>query len=405
MCPSFEAISESLHVVFMSTIGKGSEEDKFNRFIRGHVPELDFVTEYQGEGNILDSGKFMYSRDENQLQTAIYCTVTSQEINSYIDLYKLIFEKLKYLKALFIVQILDNSEGDLESHEVPVRSEWHKLQGQELKKIWRETLRCGPSRKKYGNRNQGYPKIEEMKMQLVENSNISFKGTDSKELKFDVLKPEYKVFRFEQGSFVESEVVEIRANFNQTNSIIQQFRPFGIVREFYSHLEDNVFWKHYAGEFFNRILLRGLDCEISDFDCIIDDGGGKFSFIEIKQKDPDGKTNNTTGIVEENENNWTLGIEMRRLLWWLKICDNIGEEHRFYYVIRELDNLTNRDPIGWKYATFHYFRNQIIVGSERNAACMAPYGIFSNYNGSFPHLTLDSAFSRCWRKAKSWFGL
>jgi len=391
----------------MSTIGKGRKEDRFNRFIRGHVPELDFVKEYRGEGNILDGGKFMYSRDKNQLQTAIYCTVTSQEINSYIDLYKLISEKLEYLNGLFIVQILDNRGGDLQSYEVPVRSEWHPLSTKKLKKAWKERFpsRYRNRREIYGNSNKGYPKIEDMKMELVRDSRIEFKGMASRDLKLDVLKPEYKVFRFDEGSFVESEVVEIRAKFKEKNSMVHQFRPFGIVLKFYSHLEDNVFWRHYAGEFFNRILLRGLDCEISDFDCIIDDGGGKFSFIEIKQKDPDGKTNNTTGVVEENENNWALGIEMRRLLWWLKIREKIGNNHRFFYVIRELDNITNREPIGWKYTVFDNFRNQIVIGSEREGACMAPYRIFSNYNGSFPHLTLDSAFGRCWRKAKSWFGL
>tara|TARA_Y100000766_G_C18852641_1_gene579000 strand:+ start:163 stop:1320 length:1158 start_codon:yes stop_codon:yes gene_type:complete len=380
-------VSDSLHNILMSTIGKGDKEDRFYRFIRGHVPELDFVTEYRGKGRILDGGKFMYSRDENQHQKAIYCTFTSLDIDYYIELYKLLHKKLEYVNDFFIIQNDSKVwECDLETIEIPVRSEWHKLDKVNLKKVWRDTLSCRPSRKKYGNRNGGYPTIEDMKMQLVRNSNLPFKGMESKDLKLDVLEPKYKVFKLDKDVFIESNLGEIRALFEERTPKIQPFRPYGPIKDFYSHLELNIFWRHYASEFFYRISLRGLKCEISDFDCIIDDGEGKFSFIEIKQKDPDGKTNNSTAEVDNDNNNWTLGIEMRRLLWWLKIREKIGNEHRYIYAIRELDNIQNRNPIGWKYTLVEKFRNQIIVGSERNGACMAPYRIFNDYNYSFDHL-------------------
>jgi hypothetical protein len=74
-----------------------------------------------------------------------------------------------------------------------------------------------------------------------------------------------------------------------------------------------------------------------DFDGIINDNEN-FTVIETKEKD--------VLKVGTNRADWLFGWDSRRLSWYLYLKDQLGLNST--YIIREVDNQTERRLVAWK---------------------------------------------------------
>ena len=119
----------------------------------------------------------------------------------------------------------------------------------------------------------------------------------------------------------------------------------------------------YANRFFLDVCLGGYRKGMIDIDGIIANGNN-FTLVEMKEKDAGGS----------GEDKF-FGWDSRRLAWYLFLKINGGIDS--YYVIREVNNQTARELVGWKYITIDDFAKGTTWLSERGSTVTAPYSLFS----------------------------
>lgn len=134
--------------------------------------------------------------------------------------------------------------------------------------------------------------------------------------------------------------------------------------------------------YMNRLFLDGFigfgkqKGKPSDIDMIVKNSAGKFSFIEVKEKD----------LPKKNKKGF--GLDVPRLKDMLRISEQTGLD--YFLIIREVNNQTDRELVGYKFISVKDFAEDVsdsetVIGgtgmraeSTQNDTLICSYGLFRN---------------------------
>lgn len=134
--------------------------------------------------------------------------------------------------------------------------------------------------------------------------------------------------------------------------------------------------------YMNRLFLDGFigfavkKGKPSDIDMVVKNSAGKFSLIEIKEKD----------LPKINKKGF--GLDVPRLKDFLRISEQTGLD--YYLVVRHVNNQTDRALIGYKYISVEDFAKDVkdsetVIGGTgmrgtftKNETLICSYDLFSN---------------------------
>ena len=134
--------------------------------------------------------------------------------------------------------------------------------------------------------------------------------------------------------------------------------------------------------YMNRLILDGFigfgkqKGKPSDIDMIVKNSAGKFSFIEIKEKD----------LPKRNKKGF--GLDVPRLKDMLRISEHTGLN--YFLIIREVNNQTDRELVGYKFISVKDFAEDVsdsktVIGgtgmraeSTQNDTLICSYDLFHN---------------------------
>jgi hypothetical protein len=287
----------------------------------GFRSEIEFgkLISVRGGLNLLDGGQFLFSNiEESPENFIVYVTVTDDSEENYTELYSKLSE-LSVVRKLFFVKI-----GDI--------NEW-------------ETTR------------------------------ITIKNEDNDLTDVDILEPTFSILRFESGSWIESNIDEIKQLFVQRNRNIicawKSFDPFSYLNS-YSVQELK---KLYCNRFLLDISLGDVNKGMIDVDGIMKEDNN-FILIETKEKDPIKDKANPNDTTK-----WFFGWDSRRFSWYLYL--KLRLEIDTLYVIREVDNQTQRNFVRWKKISIDKFCEctswlQERAGGGGGGTVEAPYTAFED---------------------------
>lgn len=194
--------------------------------------------------------------------------------------------------------------------------------------------------------------------------------------------PSFDVFEFIGGDFEDS---NLNTCLNYYEDIDKNF--FNMSGKDISKLD---YLEHYSEEelrdlfcvrFFLDILMKKKNYSAPmDFDGIIIKDG-EYIVVETKEKDP-GPSNKGTDTSE-----WFFGWDSIRLLWYLYLVHTT--DLNCWGVILEIDNQTDRNPVGWKKISIEGFCNSLFwgaaitagvgMGGGAGSTVIAPYDAFEDF--------------------------
>src|SRR3990167_4004145 len=153
-------------------------------------------------------------------------------------------------------------------------------------------------------------------------------------------KENFTVYGFKNGKFEKSRIEKIVDNFEKKNSL-----SFGRQKEnklsYLSKYAIDSVESVYSNRFFLDVILREYRKGMIDFDGILKKDEN-YLLLESKEKDAGG-----------NEGDKYFGWDSRRLPWYLYIKNVSGLET--FYVIREVDNQTDRNFVDWRCISLNDF--------------------------------------------------
>jgi len=204
---------------------------------------------------------------------------------------------------------------------------------------------------------------------------ITIKDDDNRNrIQTDILKPSLTVFSFEDGSWKPS-------NFDEIKNLIDKSSVERIAKNKENHLSYlleydldeliNVYCNRYVLD----VELGGYNKGMMDFDLIIVEDG-KYMAVETKEKDPIGKRDHP-----DDPKQWAFGWDSRRIGWYMHLKMELGLNTR--YVIREVNNQTERKFLKWKKIDMDRFRQCASWLAERaggggGGTISAPYKAFDD---------------------------
>jgi hypothetical protein len=169
---------------------------------------------------------------------------------------------------------------------------------------------------------------------------IKIKDETNRLIESDILNPSFSVLRFNSGDWVNSNLNDIEKLFVQKKRDIvcswKTFEPFSYLNS-YSVQELK---KIYCNRFMLDISLGDVNKGMIDIDGILKENEN-YTLIETKEKDPIKDSSQPS-----DKNKWFFGWDSRRLSWYLYLKLNLG--FNTWYVIREVDNQTQRNFVGWR---------------------------------------------------------
>ena len=163
---------------------------------------------------------------------------------------------------------------------------------------------------------------------------------DGKIVNIKIPQPNFTVYGFKNGKFEKSRIEKIVDNFEKKNSL-----SFGRQKEnklsYLSKYAIDSVESVYSNRFFLDVILREYRKGMIDFDGILKKDEN-YLLLESKEKDAGG-----------NEGDKYFGWDSRRLPWYLYIKNVSGLET--FYVIREVDNQTDRNFVDWRCISLNDF--------------------------------------------------
>lgn len=187
-----------------------------------------------------------------------------------------------------------------------------------------------------------------------------------------ILKPSLKVYRFDDGRWIASSFDEIKGLIVKSNGERIAKNKENLLSYLLNYSIDELI-SVYCNRYVLDVELGGYNKGMMDFDLIVIEDGNYIA-IETKEKDPIGKRDFPT-----DEKQWAFGWDSRRIGWYMHLKMEIGLDTR--YVIREVNNQTERRFLKWKKIDMDRFRLCASWLAERaggggGGTISAPYNAF-----------------------------
>lgn len=303
---------------------RGIAINGYQKRIIGFKAEIEFQELMQQKEAILfDGGHLLSTVNKNRCyDSALYFTVTKDEPDKYIDLYNFL-SKIGFEK-MYLLNYSYSSNIDL----------WSK--------------------------------------------------TDILNIGVEILHPQFSVFRFDNGSFLEDTMVNFSDNYQSNNRNYRgAYDKHKSLKEFTYHILSKYNVDSLIQILADRYIFDGVigfkktKGIPSDIDCILKNSKGFFLF-EIKEKDKS----------KTPPQGFGMDVVRRDDIIYLM---NKLSSNNFFYIVKEIDNQKNRRFIDWKYINMRDFYEEttdsrIIMGgygmstmATGNATVVAPYEKFTIY--------------------------
>jgi len=163
---------------------------------------------------------------------------------------------------------------------------------------------------------------------------------DNKKEKIRIPSPDFCYYKFNKNVFIKGNLNDIYNNFEvkAIKSCAQQKEnKLDYLMEYSEDIIKNI----YSNRFFLDVLLRDYKKGMIDFDGIINREDNLY-LLESKEKDPAGQ-----------DDSQYFGWDSRRLSWYLYL--RIFSGIKTLYVIRQVNNQTERIFVDWKYISLEDF--------------------------------------------------
>lgn len=189
-----------------------------------------------------------------------------------------------------------------------------------------------------------------------------------------ILKPSFTVYRFNDGAWIPSSFDEIKELIIKSNGDRIAKNKENLLSYLLDYSIDDLI-SVYCNRYVLDVELGGYNKGMMDFDLIVIENG-KYIAIETKEKDPMGKRD-----FPNDERQWAFGWDSRRIGWYMHLKMDVGLDTR--YVIREVNNQTDREFVKWKKIDLERFRRCASWLAERaggggGGTISAPYNAFDD---------------------------
>ncbi len=294
----------------------------FNARSKGFRAELEYAQKIKNEGKeFLDAGQFVVSKKEQDQspENYLFYMTISTDDKSRYSDFYKVISRLHEIKKLFFIEVGDTT-------------------GWGTRTI---------TTKDSANRNN---------------------------IQVDILAPSFTVYRFDSENWTSS-------NFDEIKSMLVSSNTERIAKNKDNHLSyllnygNDELINVYCNRYVLDVELGGHNKGMMDFDLIVLEDR-KFVAIEIKEKDPMGKRDYPT-----DESQWAFGWDSRRIGWYMHLKMELDLNTR--YIIREVNNQTERNFLKWKKIDMDRFRRCASWLAERaggggGGTISAPYNAFDN---------------------------
>lgn len=292
----------------------------FSARSKGFRAELEYAVKIKEEGKeVLDAGQFVVSKKESNEnpENLIFYMTVTSDDKTKYKELYDLISKLPEMRGMFFIEI-----GDI--------SEWN------ARKI------------------------------------TTKEGTTTNNMQVDIAGPIFSVFRYDCGQWVSSGFNEIKEMLVKKSSERIAKNKENLL-EYLSNYDMNDLINVYCNRFVLDVELGEYSKGMMDFDHIVIEDG-KYVAVETKEKDPIGKRD-----FPEDETRWHFGWDSRRIGWYMHLKMDLGLDTR--YVIREINNQTEREFVKWKCIDMSRFRRCASWLAERaggggGGTISAPYNAF-----------------------------
>lgn len=222
-----------------------------------------------------------------------------------------------------------------------------------------------------------YIKIESISSGNWSNVKYTIKNTSGKKVQAGICSPKFDIFKFDGTKFHSSSDTHLKSLFSNTSLRVAKKKNDHI--QYMTSYSIDTIADIYSNRYILDVLLQGKKKGMIDFDKIYFDGKN-YHCIETKEKDPAGKQTYLT-----NQSKWAFGWDSRRITWYLYLRLALGINT--YYILREVDNQTNRNFVAWKQISLDKFLEKVdylseLAGGGGGGTIMAPYSAFVNFTGT-----------------------
>jgi len=204
---------------------------------------------------------------------------------------------------------------------------------------------------------------------------ISVKSADNRRNEeTNVLKPSMAVYRFDDSGWIATDFDEIKGLISKSRGERVAKNKENLLSYLSQYDIDDII-SIYCNRYVLDVELGGYNKGMMDFDLIVAEDG-KYIAVETKEKDPIGKRD-----YPRDEKKWAFGWDSRRIGWYMHLKMQIGLDAR--YVIREVNNQTERRFVKWKKIDMDRFRLCASWLAERaggggGGTISAPYNAFAD---------------------------
>lgn len=328
-----EKIIDSLQKLMCSAITtavdvKIANNDYFKRRILGFKAEIEFEKfikeKFENKIEFLEGGQFIskkISGQKNDNNSFIYTTIDNRDPEKYIEIYKQI-SKWNEVKSLYFIKLNENG--------------------------WNEEP-------------------------------FTAKDNDKKEIKTNILKPNFDFYVFQEDKFITSKVQDFKIildNFEKPEKKSSIYKLRGEEKfKYFLEYENTTLKKIYATRYFlDHILRQARGRQILDLDGFIVKNN-KIILVEIKEKTP----NKNKKLNEEIY--WQYGWDSRRLLWYLYLLKKIN--FTILYNVRQIEDREQRKFLQWDSIWIDDFLKGVSWSFSRGGGggedtLSAPYSYFKN---------------------------
>jgi len=294
----------------------------FSARSKGFKAELEYAAKMKSDGDdVLDAGQFIVSKKDSDEnpENFIFYMTVSSDDKSKYDGLYDLISNLSEMRGMFFIEV-----GDV--------SEWN------TRKI------------------------------------TTKEGVTTNNIQVNIAGPKLSVFRYDCGQWISSgfdEIKEMLVKKSSERIAKNKENLLGYLPAYDLKELVNV----YCNRFVLDVELGEYNKGMMDFDHIVIENG-IYVAVETKEKDPIGKRD-----FPDDERQWHFGWDSRRIGWYMHLKMEIGLDTR--YVIREINNQTDREFVKWKKIDMSRFRKCASWLAERaggggSGTISAPYNAFVN---------------------------
>lgn len=303
-------IVDNLYLILTSTT---SLPDLYTKRCGGFRNEKEIEDLLRTKGyQLIDGGQLIFVKKNNQSEEnkIFYYTVTTDEIDNYTDLYKRL-SQMEEIKRLFFIKVND--------------ANWSTV-------------------------------------------DITVKNGNGERKSETIPKPNMTVYEFVNENWNTSTFSEISHEMSEKSASVCKAKDSQVL-DYMRTWNPEELKKVYCNRYVLDVELNRYKKNMMDFDAMILHDGN-YVAIESKEKDPIGKwtkTDDGNGNITETENtdtsNWSFGWDTRRYSWYYYLKSKTGLDT--WFLIREVDNQTNRNFVKWKKIDIEKFSRCAVWHFER----------------------------------------